>query len=308
MRQYGYHRRMVRILRVVPWLIVACGLVGASACRRTDAAPPVATVSLALSKTSVALGGVIDLTYRFEVSPDARIDGDYLVFVHLNREDGTTIWNDDHPLPAGLRTSEWRPGQVVEYTRTRFVPTFSYIGPATIEVGLYRDDERLPLRGPNPGDRENPARSYQVATLDLLPQSERVQTYRLSGWYPPEFAPDDPSIEWQWTQKTATLSLRNPKRDLTLFIEYDALGGAPGEAPQQVSVYCGDAKLLSFAAEARQPTPVRIPVSASQLGSGEMVELRLELDRTYVPARLEGAGGDTRELGIRVFHVDVEPR
>ena len=36
-----------------------------------------ASVSLSLSKTSVALGGVLDLTYRFQVAPDAKISGDY---------------------------------------------------------------------------------------------------------------------------------------------------------------------------------------------------------------------------------------
>ena len=71
------------------------------------------------------------------------------------------IWNDDHQLPEGLRTSQWKPGQVVEYTRTRFIPAFSYIGPATFEVGLYRDDERLPLSGPNAADRETTARAYK---------------------------------------------------------------------------------------------------------------------------------------------------
>ena len=53
---------------------------------------------------------------------------------------------------------------------------------------------------------------------------------RLSGWYAPEFAPDDPTVEWQWTQKAATVSFKNPKRDVTLFLEYDAFGDLPGGA------------------------------------------------------------------------------
>ncbi len=130
---------------------------------------------------------------------------------------------------------------------------------------------------------------------------------RLSGWFAPEFAPDDPAVEWQWTQKVATVSFKNPKRDVTLFLEYDAFVDLPG-APQQVSVFCGDVKLATFVADARIPTPVRIPATAAQLGSGEMTELRIELDRTFIPAKLTNAGSDTRDLGIRVFHVHVEPR
>jgi hypothetical protein len=299
---------MFRSLRFAAPLLAALFLGVATGCSKADSASPVAAVSVTLNRPSVALGGVLELTYRFQVAPDAKISGDYRVFVHMNREDGTTIWNDDHPLPEGMRTSQWKPGQVVEYTRTRFIPNFSYVGPATIEVGLYRDDERLPLSGPNSADRESTARAYRVATVELLPRSERIQIYRLSGWHGPEFATDDPSVEWQWTQKVATLSFKNPKRDVTLFLEYDAIKDLPGGTPQQVSISCGDAKLVSFAADVKVPTLVRFPVTAAQLGAGEMTELRIEVDRTFVPATLTNTGNDTRELGIRVFHVHVEPR
>lgn len=275
--------------------------------RKADTARPVAAVSVALSKPAVALGGVLDLTYRFDVAPDARVAGDYIVFVHLNREDGTTIWHDDHQLPDGQGTSAWKPGQIIEYTRTRFLPTLSYVGPATLEVGLYRDDERLPLSGPNAADRDSASRAYRVASLDLLPRSENIQLYRLSGWYAPEFAADDPSVEWQWTQKVATLSLRNPRHDLTLFLEYDAFPSPPG-GPQLVTIACGDTTLTKFSADAKTPTLLRIPIAASQLGTGDMAELRIDVDRTFVPARVGTSGNDMRDLGVRIFHVHLEPR
>jgi hypothetical protein len=307
MRQYGYHA-LLMFMRAVRIVAIAAGLaVAASACSRSEPAPPVATVSVTLSKSSVALGGVLDLTYKFKVEPNAKISGDYVVFTHLNREDGTTIWNDDHQLPEGSKTSQWKPGQTIEYTRTRFVPNLSYLGQATIEVGLYRDDERLTLIGPNPADRESAVQSYRVAGIDLLPRSENIQTYRLSGWHNTEFAPDDATVEWQWTQKTAVLSLKNPKHDVTFFIEYDGRSDWL-DKPQNVDVFCGDAKVGSFVAGARQPTLVRIPVSASQLGNGEMTQFRIEVDRTLVPAKLPNAGSDTRELGIRVFHAHIEQR
>jgi hypothetical protein len=45
------------------------------------------------------------------------------------------------------------------------------------------------------------------------------------------------------------------------------------------------------------------------MGSSESVEVKIGVDRTFVPALLEGGGrGDTRELGLRVFHAFVEPR
>jgi hypothetical protein len=56
--------------------------------------------------------------------------------------------------------------------------------------------------------------------------------------------------------------------------------------------------------------PVRkFPVSAAQLGSGEMVEMRLVANRTFVPALDPAAkSGDTRELGVRVFHAFIQPQ
>jgi hypothetical protein len=40
-----------------------------------------------------------------------------------------------------------------------------------------------------------------------------------------------------------------------------------------------------------------------------MVEIRIGVDRTFVPALVPGSNSkDSRELGIRVFHAFVEPR
>jgi len=52
-----------------------------------------------------------------------------------------------------------------------------------------------------------------------------------------------------------------------------------------------------------------VPEHAQQLGPGDMVELTLEVDKTWVPALLpNGNSHDSRELGIRVFHAFVEPQ
>ena len=290
--------------------LLAIAFTSVAACGSTDPAPPVATVSLSTNRPDhrVALGAPIELTYRFEVAKDATFSGDYRVFVHVNRDDGTTIWNDDHQLPAGMNTSQWKPGQTIEYTRTRFVPAFSYLGEATVRMGLYRDNERLPLAGPDPADRESQERSYKVATLELRPRSENIQVFRLSGWHPGEFAADDTTIEWQWTQKLATLSLKNPRRDVLLHLEYDGRPDYFADKPQQVTVYVGQAAVETLTIDKRETTLRKIPLTVAQLGSGDMTEVRLEVDRTFIPAKQPGGGRDVRELGIRVYHVFVEPR
>lgn len=286
-----------------------------AACSQADEAPPVANVSLSLTsagsdsqRASVAQGAPINLAYRFDVASDATISGDYRVFVHVTRDDGTVIWNDDHEPPPGMETSKWKPGQTIQYTRTKFVPVSSYLGEATVRIGLYRDDERLPLSGADAADRQSNERSYKVATLELLPRSTSIQVIRLSGWHPGEVAPNDPTIEWQWTQKLATLSLRNPRRDVLLYLEYDGRSDLFPGSPQQVTVSVGTTALETFAVDASGVLLRKIPISAGQLGDADMVEVRLDVDRTFIPAKLPGGSRDQRELGIRVYHAFIEPR
>jgi hypothetical protein len=46
---------------------------------------------------------------------------------------------------------------------------------------------------------------------------------------------------------------------------------------------------------------VTIPFTAAQLGSSDVAELTIDVDRTFLPG-----GSDTRELGIQVFHLFVD--
>jgi hypothetical protein len=49
-----------------------------------------------------------------------------------------------------------------------------------------------------------------------------------------------------------------------------------------------------------------IPVAS--LGGAETIEMRISVDKTFVPAALPALrSADPRELGIRVFRVFVEP-
>ena len=293
--------------RVSGYALVAVIAIASGACSKREAAPPVATVAFSASKTKVPLGAPIDLTYRFNVAPGATITGDYRVFVHVLDDNGNPLaWNDDHdPKPP---TSQWKAGQTVEYTRTVFVPVFPYVGQASVEVGLYKGNERLALQGPEPSDRSAAARSYKVGTLQLEAPSENIFVIKKSGWHPAEFGADNPGQEWQWSEKSATLSFRNPRRDITLYLSFDARPDLFSDHPQQVTVYSGNSVVDTFAATNSAPELRRINVSAAQLGTAEMAELRLDVDKTFTPSKLPGGGKDDRELGLRVYHAFVEAR
>src|ERR1700682_1266059 len=292
-------RLLVLRLSVVP---LAAAL--ATGGRRTvPREPPVATPSIAINHDRAPAASPIEITYKFVVASDAHFSEDYRVFVHVLDTDEARMWDDDHNTP--LPTTQWKPGQTIEYTRTIFVPIFPYVGEATILIGLHstRDQKRLALAGEDAGQR-----AYKVGRLQLLPQTENLFTVFKDGWPPAEVAADSASTEWQWTKKEATLAFRNPKKDAVFYLELDSPGpGLHGE--QQVQVTLGGQVVDQFTVTPTERLLQKIKLSAAQMGAAEMAELRIAVDRTFIPAQVAGANSkDPRELSVRVFHAFVDPR
>jgi len=286
--------------------VTIAALGNAAACSKADSAPPVATVSFQSNRTRVAQGSPVDLTYRFVVAPGAQVAGNYRVFVHVKNADGQLIWGDDHD--PSVPTSQWKPGQTIEYTRTKFVPVYPYVGEATVWLGLHRDSDRLPLQGPDAADRDKPEREYKVGTLTIMTGAENIFVIKKNGWYPAEY--DDANLGggFQWTQKVAVFDFPNPRKNVAFYLEYDARPDMfPGQ-PQQISIYAGTEVVQTFTANNQALSIRLIEIPAAALGSGEMAEIRIELDKTFVPAKMPSGGTDTRELGIRVYHAYVETR
>lgn len=276
------------------------------ACHRgTPDEPAVATPSLTLSRDRVAIGSPVRLTYRFQVAPNAAIDGDYWVFVHVLDPEGEQLWTDDHLPPTP--TSKWKAGETIEYTRTVFVTNYPYLGEATVRLGLYSQStgKRLTLNAEEASRKE-----YGVAKFRLLPSSENIFLIYKDGWYPEEIAADNPAFEWQWTKKTATISFKNPKKDVTVYLDADARADL-FTPPQQVTISVNGQQVASLAADWKDRRLQTFPITAAQFGNGEMAELVLAVDKTFTPSGGPSAGsgqGDTRELGIRVFHAFIEPK
>jgi hypothetical protein len=288
-----------RLIASLGLLLTVCTAVSCSS--REDTAPAVATAEVALSRSRIAQGSPVDITYRF--TPDAAAPpGDYRVFVHVVDADEELMWTDDHVPP--VPPARWQPGQHVEYTRTMFVPMYSYVGPSKVVVGVYdvNTSARVKLANPDRGDR-----SYQLAEFELLPQTENVYLIYRDGWHPAEVAPDNPAIEWKWTRKEATLAFRNPRRDATLILQTDNPAQVPGAA-SELDVRLRDQSLSVLEVGASAAPVHKIPLPAAALGDGDLVEIKLIANRSFVPA-LEPAAksSDTRELGVRVFHAFVQP-
>lgn len=273
----------------------------ATACGQAeDTSPAVATAEVAVERNRVAQGSPVDLTYRFTVAeaPSAA----HRVFVHVLDVDEELMWTDDHDPPTP--TTEWKPGDTIAYGRTMFVPMYPYVGPAKLIVGLYdtASRQRLKLGNTDRGDR-----SYQVAQFELLPQTENVYLIYKDGWHPAEVAPENPAVEWKWTRKEATVAFRNPRRDATFILQMDNPSRAAGAA-SEVELRIGDQAIGTVTVGADEAPVRKFPLTVAQLGTADMVEVRLVANRTFVPALEAGTkSGDTRELGVRVFHAFVQP-
>ncbi|MGD9905433.1 MAG: hypothetical protein AB7U83_18345 [Vicinamibacterales bacterium] len=295
------HTCCARFLRPLIGLVLTA--VAVAGCGGTDdTAPAQGTMVVELSRSRVALGSPVDVTYRFTLAADAQPLGARKVFAHFVDADGEQMWTDDHDPPTP--TTEWKPGQTIEYSRTVFAPVYPYVGAAKVVGGLYdtASGERVKLSGTDVGGR-----AYDVAQLELLPQTENIFLIFKDGWHAVETASDNSMVEWQWTKKEATITFRNPRRDAILYFQADNPGQA-ATAARQVEVRLGDQVLQTVSLSAGAMPVHKIPVSAAAMGSGEMVEIRLVVDQTFVPALEPGAtGNDPRELGARVFHAFVQP-
>jgi len=288
---------MRKLIPVVALLLIvtACG-------GKKDTAAPLGSGTLTLNHTKIPLGSPVELTYRFELAPGAKLGKDYWVMAHFLDANDELMWTDDHLPPVA--STQWKPGQVIEYKRTVFVPLYPYIGEATVAIGLYLPgtNERVPLTGQVVGQR-----AYRAAKIQLQPQTDNVFLAFLDGWHGPEVAAQNQFVEWQWTRKEATIRFRNPRKNATFYLHYD---GMPKmfPAPQSVTLYVGDAVVDTFQVTSPDEQIRRVALKAAQFGNDDMVVARIVLDKTFVPAQVTPGSRDNRELGIRVFHAFIEPQ
>lgn len=281
--------------------VAALVTVSLSACRQTETAPALVTPAVTLARDSVAVGSPIQMTYRFQVAPDATFDDDYWVFVHFVDTDRELMWTDDHQPPTPTR--QWKPGSTIEYSRTIFIPKFPYVGETRVEVGLFSQTTgaRVPMDGDNEGQR-----SYRVATLNLETQRDNLFVVFRDGWQEAEASPEGLGVEWQWSKKTGVLAFRNPMRDVVFFLQLDqpiAMVGA-----QHVDVRLGDSVIDSFDLQPGQRELRQVKIPKEQFGDDETGQITVEAGKTFVPATIpELNNSDVRELGVRVFRAYLQP-
>ena len=270
-----YHLRStpLRAAAVAAWLSISLGC--------AEPPPPVAGVAMELDRSTVSLGAPLDLHFRFDVLPDldAGPAEDYRVFVHFLDEREQVLWTEDHDPP--VPTSEWTPGRSIEYSRRVKIPMYPYIGESVIATGLYspRDGTRLALTGTDLGQL-----AYRVASIRLEPQHESSFVTHGEGWHEAEFSADG-RTQWRWTTGRADL----------------------GDPDQRLSLVIGDRTIEELEIDTTEVVYATCEIPAADLGSDDIVNLELRVDRTFTPADSGDGPQDTRELGVRVFYTYFEP-
>ena len=265
---------------------------------------PVATVSVALSRATVPLGGPLELAFRFDPSPEFEsIDGDYRVFVHFLDDEESMMWADDHDPPVPI--SSWQPGQTISYSRRVTVPMYPYIGEAVVAVGLYSPTtgERLTLLGEDLGRR-----AYQAAVLTMTPQADSSHLVYGDGWHGVESGLGV-GQQWRWTSDRSRLSFRNPGSDVRLYLE---LAGRPNVfegGEQRVELRVNDALVHEILLTSADREFQELDLQAAQLGDADTVHLDFDVDPSFVPAESpDETSRDVRRLGVQVFYIFPEPR
>ena len=276
-------------------------ILGFTACSGPGSGDPVAVVSFEVNTTHAPVGSPLETTFTFSVLPDAVFDEDYRVFLHVLDDAGVLMWQDDHDPPRP--TTQWEPGDTIVYTRTILVPEHPYLGDVDIHMGLYSeaDGTRRPLDGEHMG-----LLAYRVGGLRLLPQAENIVLSYTSGWYPVEMVP---SVgQGRWSDKVGTILFENPRTDSLLYLTMGGFERWNGE-PRNLTISIGDRLVDRVDLIPGEDALHGIPLSASLLGDASEIELRLEVDRVFVPAEQAGSEtADDRALGVLLLGAYVGPR
>ena len=259
---------------------------------------PQVTVKVELDRTEVIPGQPFEMTITFQTDPGMKhIPYDGWVFIHFIDPIGNVQFYGDHKPPKP--TSQWKGGETITYKRILFVPELAVHGTYTIKLGIYDFEgkhDRVPMKG-----EEIAHRAYKVGTLQVLPAPPYPLIRYVDGWHDLEINPEEEALSWRWTKKKAVAEIINPRRASKLYIEYEGNIKIFKDNPQHVTIELNGEKIAEFPVDSPGLHLKTFDISPSVLGDNDYVTLTLHVDKTFVPA--EHGEEDTRELGIRVFHL-----
>jgi hypothetical protein len=278
-------------------------LVGAAllpACsRRKPADVNDITPSFSVNRKKAPLDSAIEVTYTWTVGPGVkRLGKDYRALVHFVDGHNQALFDDDHlpPVPTG----SWEAGKTYTYTRTKFIPIYPYLGDISVRMGLYKDRERVGLKGEDAGMQE-----YKVATMELVPQTENIFHTFKEGWHSPESFASNPGQQHTWTKKEAVVAFKNPKKDVIVYLEADTNYKAFSQPPV-LTISVGGTRGITVPIQSSDLFLKKVRFKASDLGDQDWSDLRLTMNQSFVPKQLNPPlNQDERELALLVYNLYI---
>jgi len=239
------------------------------------------------------------MNYSFEFNEKfTKLDKNYKVFVHFWRiKNKEMLFQDDHF--ADTKTSAWKNGSKVEYSRDIYIPKFldeydiDFEGYEEIKlsVGLY--------------DTENKEEKIYLFEKVLNIQSASLSAPEIvydEGWHQSEtdFNSKTPEVgEWRWTSGKAVCIIENPGKEAILKVK----GRVPeNNKGQKIRFYINETLLDEFTPE-KNDFEKNYIISVDKLGKNDELRLIIEVDKTFVPNKLDESISDDRELGVQIFSI-----
>ena len=255
-------------------------------------------LNLSLSPDTITDFLYVTMDYEYEILDDFnKIDKDYLVFVHFWRLKSKEMLIQDDHMPV-KKTSEWKAGDKVSYSRMFFIPKFldeldiDFEGFEEIKLqsGLY--------------DPQNPTEKIVLfnQVLNVQPASINAPDIIYSeGWNEEEMnlAISDPFYRvWRWTTKKAECIIENPKKKSVLIIK----GGLHKSIfqDQTVILKINDTLLEAFISDS-VTFEKKYMLTPEQLGDEPEFKLTIETNKTFIPSSLNPENKDSRELGVQLY-------
>lgn len=251
-----------------------------------------------LNEKEIMSDSIVTINYEWKTGPAWVVpDGEPALFVHLLQDDGERLCQDDHIPPTAI--TEWEPNQTYSYSRHMYVPITLLKKKISLLVGVYNKSDSNLYYAIKGLKQYNPYHRYLAKDFVLIPSdreySEALLKYT-KGWYDPEVDKRG-NIKWRWMKQSGEVKLMNPKADAELFID--------AWLPNQQFDSPATLRLLLNGNEIEVPAlqhdilNLYTTIPTDVLGENDYVDLVIETDKTFVPAR-SGNSVDPRELGIMV--------
>jgi len=281
---------MIKTYKVVGWLGI---LLLAASCKPKPQIK--ANVSVEFNPPEMEDNALVNVTYNWNIEPGFKpIDKDLMVYVHFLDKNNKILFQDDYR--PELPTSQWKEGYTVKtqphlllipaITRTDTDEDFM---PIKMLVGLH---DPMNAQGPN----------YRVLQKDLKltynPKGPEKVQYA-EGWYPEEWNAQM-TLRWRWTGAQAVAVVRNPKKNAILYVK--GLVNKDVVADQKVKLEIAGNLIEEFTPKDPEFAKYyQIPVD--QIGAEDLIQIRVSVDKTFVPAKLVPGSQDQRELGVQIFTI-----